>query len=280
MSDMPKTAPITGNPVTGNPITGNLLAGKRGLIMGVANERSIAWGIAAAAAAQGAELAFSYQMEGFGKRLRPLADSIGANKLIECDVAGAGAIDSCFETLAQSWPTIDFVVHALAFSDKDELKGNYMDTSRQNFINTMMISAFSFTETANAARKMMPNGGALLTLSYIGAQRIAPNYNVMGVAKAALECSVRYLAVDLGGENIRVNGLSAGPMKTLAGAAITGARHIYRHSEESAPLGRNPDIHEVGKAGLYLVSDLSSGVTGETHFVDGGFNNVAIPREA
>lgn len=258
---------------------GNLLAGKKGLIMGVANERSIAWGIAAAAAAQGAELAFSYQMEGFGKRLRPLAESLNSDTLIECDVSQEGAVADCFETLSKQWSEIDFVVHALAFSDKDELKGAYMDTSRDNFINTMMVSAFSFTETAHAARPMMPNGGALLTLSYIGAQRITPNYNVMGVAKAALECSVRYLAVDLGGDNIRVNGLSAGPMKTLAGAAITGARHIYRHSEENAPLGRNPDIHEVGGAGLYLISDLSSGVTGETHFVDGGFNAVAIPRE-
>jgi len=261
-------------------VTGNLLAGKRGLIMGVANERSIAWGIAAAAAAQGAELAFSYQMEGFGKRLRPLAESVGSDILIECDVAADGAVAGCFDTLCQHWSNIDFVVHALAFSDKDELKGHYLNTSRDNFINTMLVSAFSFTETAQAARKMMPNGGALLTLSYIGAQRTAPNYNVMGVAKAALESSIRYLAVDLGGENIRVNGLSAGPMKTLAGAAITGARHIYRHSEDAAPLGRNPDIHEVGKSGVYLISDLSSGVTGETHFVDGGFNTTAVPPEA
>ncbi len=261
-------------------ITRNLLAGKRGLIMGVANERSIAWGIAAAAAAQGAELAFSYQMEGFGKRLRPLAESVGSDILIECDVAAEGAVAGCFNTLSQHWSHIDFVVHALAFSDKDELKGHYLNTSRDNFINTMLVSAFSFTETAQAARKMMPNGGALLTLSYIGAQRTAPNYNVMGVAKAALESSIRYLAVDLGGENIRVNGLSAGPMKTLAGAAITGARHIYRHSEDAAPLGRNPDIHEVGKSGVYLISDLSSGVTGETHFVDGGFNTTAVPPEA
>ena len=255
-----------------------LLAGKRGLIMGVANERSIAWGIAAAAA-QGAELAFSYQMEGFGRRLQPLAKSVNSDILIECDVANEGEVQRCFETLSERWKTIDFVVHALGFSDKNELKGPYLNTSRENFSNTMMVSAFSFTETAQCARRMMPDGGALLTLSYIGSQRIAPNYNVMGVAKAALESSVRYLAVDLGGENIRVNGLSAGPMKTLAGAAITGARHIYRHSEDAAPLGRNPDIHEVGKSGLYLISDLSSGVTGETHFVDGGFNTVGVPRE-
>jgi len=258
---------------------GQLLAGKRGLVMGVANEKSIAWGIAAAAAAQGAEIAFSYQMEGFGKRLKPLAESIGSTILIECDVAAEGAVDKCFATLAKDWPTIDFVVHALAYSDKAELKGAYLNTSRDNFTSTMMISAYSFTEVARAARPMMPHGGALLTLSYIGAQRITPNYNVMGVAKAALEASVRYLAVDLGSENIRVNGLSAGPMRTLAGAAIGGARHIFRHSEDNAPLRRNPGLDEVGQSGLYLISDLSSGVTGEVHFVDGGFNAVAIPRE-
>jgi enoyl-[acyl-carrier protein] reductase I len=256
-----------------------LLAGKRGLVMGVANDKSIAWGIAAAAAAQGAEIAFSYQMEGFGKRLKPLADSIGSDILIECDVAAEGAVQSCFDDLAQHWPQIDFVVHALAYSDKAELKGAYLDTSRDNFTNTMMVSAYSFTEVARAARPMMADGGALLTLSYIGAQRITPNYNVMGVAKAALEASVRYLAVDLGGENIRVNGLSAGPVRTLAGAAIGGARHIFRHSETHAPLRRNPGLDEVGRSGLYLISDLSSGVTGEVHFVDGGFNTTAIPFE-
>ena len=258
---------------------GQLLAGKRGLVMGVANEKSIAWGIAAAAAAQGAEIAFSYQMEGFGKRLKPLADSIGSRLLIECDVAADGAVESLFNQLSEDWSEIDFVVHALAYSDKAELRGEYLDTSRDNFINTMMVSAYSFTEVARAARPMMPAGGALLTLSYIGAQRITPNYNVMGVAKAALEASVRYLAVDLGGENIRVNGLSAGPMRTLAGAAIGGARHIFRHSEDNAPLRRNPGLDEVGRSGLYLISDLSSGVTGEVHFVDGGFNAIAIPRE-
>ncbi|MDA9929878.1 SDR family oxidoreductase [Alphaproteobacteria bacterium] len=260
-------------------MTSGIMAGKRGLIMGVANERSSAWGIAKAAADAGAELAFTYQMEGFGKRLRPLAESVGSDLMVECDVANEGAIAESFEWLSKSWSQIDFVVHALAFSDKSELKDGYMNTSRKNFNDTMLVSAFSFTETAQAARAMMPDGGALLTLSYIGAQRISPNYNVMGVAKAALESSVRYLAVDLGGQNIRVNALSAGPMKTLAGAAITGARHIYRHSEESSLLGRNPDIHEVGKSGLYLISDLSSGVTGETHFVDGGFNAVAVPPE-
>ena len=260
-------------------MTAGLLAGKRGLIMGVANERSSAWGIAAAAAEAGAELAFTYQMEGFGKRLRPLAESVGSDLMVECDVAHEGAVAGAFDWLAGHWSSVDFVVHALAFSDKNELKGGYLNTTRRNFTETMMISAFSFTEVAQAARGMMPNGGSLVTLSYIGAQRISPNYNVMGVAKAALESSVRYLAVDLGGQNIRVNALSAGPMKTLAGAAITGARHIYRYAETSAPLVRNPDINEVGRSGLYLVSDLSSGVTGEVHFVDGGFNTIATPPE-
>ena len=259
---------------------GTLLAGKRGLIMGVANEKSIAWGIAKAAASQGAEIAFSFQMEGFGKRLAPLADSIGSKIMIECDVAEEGAVDRCFVQLATHWPTIDFVVHALAFSDKNELKGPFMNTSRGNFANTMMVSAYSFTEVARAASAMMPAGGAMVTLSFLGAQRSTPNYNVMGVAKAALEASVRYLAVDLGGQNIRVNALSAGPMRTLAGAAITGARHIFRHSQHNAPLQRNPALEEVGKAGLYLLSDLSSGVTGEIHFVDGGYNSVGIPGES
>ena len=258
---------------------GSLLAGKRGLVMGVANQKSIAWGIALAAANQGAEIAFSYQVEGFGKRLTPLADSIGSNIMIECDVAKAGAVEDCFAELATYWPTIDFVIHALAYSDKNELKGAYMDTSRDNFVNTMLVSAYSFTEVARTASKIMPAGGAMVTLSFLGAQRSTSNYNVMGVAKAALEASVRYLAVDLGGQNVRVNALSAGPMRTLAGAAITGARHIFRYSENHAPLRRNPGLEEVGQAGLYLISNLSSGVTGEVHFVDGGYNSVGIPRE-
>ena len=202
---------------------GSLLAGKRGLVMGVANEKSIAWGIAQAAAKHGAEIAFSYQIEGFKKRLTPLADSIGSNIMLECDVAKEGAVKYCFAELATHWPKIDFVVHALAFSDKNELKGAYMETSRDNFVNTMLVSAYSFTEVARTASNMMPAGGAMVTLSFLGAQRSTPNYNVMGVAKAALEASVRYLAVDLGGQNVRVNALSAGPMRTLAGAAITGA---------------------------------------------------------
>ena len=257
-----------------------ILAGKKGLIMGVANERSAAWGIAEAAAAQGAELAFTYQIEGFKKRLEPLATSIGSDILIECDVAAENGIKSAFTQLRQHWDQLDFAVHAIGFSDKSELKGPYYNTSRDNFANTMMVSAYSFTEVARAARDMMPDGGALVTLSFLGAQRSTPNYNVMGVAKAALEASVRYLAVDLGGQNIRVNALSAGPMRTLAGAAITGARHIFRHAEHHAPLKRNPGLDEVGRAGLYLVSNLSSGVTGEVHFVDGGYNSVGIPGES
>ena len=257
-----------------------LLAGKRGLVMGVANDKSIAWGIAEAAANYGAEIAFSYQIEGFRKRLAPLAKSIGSDILIECDVAKEGAVEQCFTELAAHWPAIDFVIHALAFSDKNELKGSYMNTSRDNFTNTMIISAYSFTEVARAASAIMPSGGAMLTLSFLGAQRSTPNYNVMGVAKAALEASVRYLAVDLGGQNIRVNAISAGPMRTLAGAAISGARHIFRHSEHNSPLQRNPGLEEVGSAGLYLVSDLSSGVTGEIHFVDGGYNSIGIPSES
>ena len=256
-----------------------ILRGKRGLIMGVANERSAAWGIAAAAAKHGAELAFTYQIEGFRKRLEPLAASIGSSLLIECDVAQEGAIARSFAELGKSWDSLDFVVHAIGFSDKSELKGAYYNTSRQNFADTMLVSAFSFTEVAAAARKMMPNGGSLLTMSYLGGVRTSPNYNVMGVAKAALEASTRYLAVDLGGQNIRVNTLSAGPMRTLAGSAITGARHIFRHSEKHAPLGRNPDIEEVGRAGVYLLSDLSSGVTGELHYVDGGYHHIGVPGE-
>jgi len=256
-----------------------ILSGKRGLIMGVANERSAAWGIAAAAASHGAELAFTYQIEGFRKRLEPLAASIGSSLLIECDVAEDGAIAKSFAELSTSWDSLDFVVHAIGFSDKSELKGAYYNTSRQNFADTMLVSAFSFTEVAAAARKMMPNGGSLLTMSYLGGVRTSPNYNVMGVAKAALEASTRYLAVDLGGENIRVNTLSAGPMRTLAGSAITGARYIFRHSEKHAPLGRNPDIEEVGRAGVYLLSDLSSGVTGELHYVDGGYHHIGVPSE-
>ena len=256
-----------------------ILSGKNGLIMGVANEKSAAWGIAQAAANHGAELAFTYQIEGFRKRLEPLAASVGSSHLIECDVASRESITLAFAQVANIWDRLDFVVHAIGFSDKSELKGAYLDTSRENFRQTLLISAFSFTEVAQAARPLMTEGGSLLTLSYLGGVRTTPNYNVMGVAKAALEASTRYLAVDLGRDNIRVNTLSAGPMRTLAGAAISGARHIFRHSEQQAPLGRNPDIHEVGKAAAYLLSDLASGVTGELHYVDGGYHHVGVPHE-
>ena len=256
-----------------------ILDGKRGLIMGVANEKSAAWGIGKAAAEHGAELAFTYQMEGFRKRLEPLAASAGSDFLIPCDVSDEHSITSCFDQIAAKWDRLDFVVHAIGFSDKSELKGAYLNTSRENFASTMLISAFSFTEVARAAKPLMHQGGSLLTMSYLGGVRTTPNYNVMGVAKAALEASTRYLAVDLGRQNIRVNTLSAGPMRTLAGAAITGARLIFRHSEQHAPLKRNPDIDEVGRAAIYLLSDLASGVTGELHYVDGGYHHVGVPAE-
>ena len=256
---------------------------KKGLIMGVANERSIAWGIAKALADHGAELAFSYQNEGFKKRLIPLMDSIKANKFYECDVSKdineTSSIENMFNKISETWDEIDFVVHALAYSDKEELKGKYVNCSRENFLNSLDISAFSFTRTAKSAFPLMiSKGGSILTLSYLGAERTTPNYNVMGVAKSALEASIKYLAMDLGKNNIRVNGLSAGPVKTLAGAAISGARHVYRYSESVAPLKFNPELEEVGSSALYLVSDLSSGVTGNIHHVDGGLHSVAIPK--
>ena len=253
-----------------------ILSGKRGLIMGIANENSAAWGIAKQAHNLGARLAFTYQIPAFEKRLIPLAKTVETDILIPCDVSQKTSTNTAMEKLSKYWTKIDFVVHAVGFSDKNELRGAYYNTSRENFKKTMLISAFSFTELAKSSLPIMSNGGSLLTLSYLGGVRTTPNYNVMGVAKAALEASIRYLAVDLGKHNIRVNGLSAGPMKTLAGAAISGARGIFRHSENNAPLGRNPDIYEVGKAGCYLISDLSSGVTGEIHYVDGGFNNVGV----
>ena len=256
-----------------------LMSGKRGLIMGVANDKSIAYGIAKACADQGAELAFTYQNDMMAKRVIPLAEGLGSSITMPNDVSEEGAATRVVETLAKDWDRVDFVVHALAFADKTALAGDYMDVNRQAFLDSMLISAFSFTEIACAVKPMMTNGGSLVTLTYLGANRITPNYNVMGVAKAALEASVRYLAVDLGRQNIRVNGLSAGPVKTLAGAAISGARHVFRHSETNAPLRRNPDMHEVGRAGLYLASHLSSGVTGEIHYVDGGFHHVGVPRD-
>ena len=255
-----------------------LMTGKRGLIMGVANDRSIAWGIAKACADQGAELAFTYQGEALEKRVRPLATSVNAQQVLPCDVADDASVDAVFKTLEAVWKTLDFVVHAIAFSDKDELKGLYVDTTRKNFTQTMDISCFSFTAVCARARALMPNGGSLLTLSYFGAERVMPHYNVMGVAKAALECSVRYLAADLGPDNIRVNAISAGPIKTLAASGIGDFRHILRWNELNAPLKRNVTTEDVGGAGVYLLSDLSRGVTGELHHVDGGYNVVGMMR--
>ncbi len=248
------------------------------MIMGVANDHSIAWGIAKACADQGAELAFTYQGEAFGRRVKPLADSVGARHLLPCDVEGIATVDAVFDTLKDDWGGLDFLVHAIAFSDKDELKGRYADTTRENFLRTMLISCFSFTEIARRAATLMPDGGSLLTMTYGGATRVSPNYNVMGVAKAGLEASVRYLAADFGPSGIRVNAISAGPVRTLAGAGISGARQKYNFHKENAPLRRSITIEDVGGAALYLVSDLSSGVTGEVHFVDSGFNTIAMPH--
>ena len=256
-----------------------LMRGKRGLIMGVANNHSIAWGIAKAAADEGAELAFTYQGEALGKRVKPLAESLGSSLVIPCDVEDIASVDAAFAELEKAWGTVDFVVHAIGFSDKNELKGRYIDaTTRENFSRTMVISAFSFTEIAQRAQKLMPQGGSLLTLTYGGATRVMPNYNVMGIAKAALEASVRYLAGDLGPQNIRVNAISAGPIRTLAGAGIAEARAMYNYQRAHAPLRRSVTIEDVGGSALYLLSDLSHGVTGEIHFVDSGYNIISMPR--
>ena len=253
-----------------------IMAGKRGLIMGVANERSIAWGIASAAAAQGAELAFTFQGDALRKRVEPLAASINSDMVMECDVTDDASMDSVFAEIEAKWGKIDFIVHAIAYSDKEELKGKYVDTTRTNFDRTMDISVYSFTAIAARAAKLMADGGSMLTLTYYGAERVMPHYNVMGVAKAALEASVRYLAVDLGGQNIRVNGLSAGPMKTLAASGIGDFRYILKWNEYNSPLKRNVTLEDVGGAGVYLLSDLSSGVSGETHHVDCGYHVVGM----
>ncbi|WP_334146091.1 SDR family oxidoreductase [Hyphomicrobium sp.] len=256
---------------------GPLMAGKRGLIMGVANDRSIAWGIARALHGQGAELAFSYQDGAFGRRAVPLAKSMGAEIVEPVNVLDLATVDSMFARIKEVWGSLDFVVHALAFSDPRELSGRYVNTTRDNFTNTMVISCFSFTEIAQRARALMPDGGALLTLTYGGATRSVPSYNVMGVAKAALEASMRYLAADLGPENIRVNALSAGPMRTLSGAGVSDARVIFNFQKEHAPLRRTPSLNDVGGSALYLLSDLSAAVTGEVHFVDCGYSTISMP---
>tara|TARA_R110000787_G_scaffold16622_25_gene50764 strand:- start:8745 stop:9548 length:804 start_codon:yes stop_codon:yes gene_type:complete len=255
-----------------------VMAGKRGLIMGVANDHSIAWGIANALSKHGAELAFTYQNENLRKRVSPLAESVGSDIVLPCDVSDSASLESVFEAVGKQWDSIDFVLHAIAYSDKSELQGRYLDTTRGNFLRTMHISCFSFTEVARLAKPMMNEGGSLLTLTYLGAEKVMPNYNVMGVAKAALEASVRYLAVDLGGDGVRVNALSAGPMRTLAGSAIADARYVYKKTAERSPIRRAVTLDEVGNSGFYLLSPLSSGVTGETMYVDCGFNVVGMAK--
>ncbi|MGE4129369.1 MAG: SDR family oxidoreductase [Hyphomicrobiaceae bacterium] len=256
---------------------GPIMAGKRGLVMGVANERSIAWGIARALAGQGAKLAFTYQDGAFGRRAVPLAESVGSEIVEPCNVLDLTTVDKVFDRVKSQWGSIDFIVHALAYSDPKERVGRYVDTTRDNYTNTMVISCFSFTEIAQRAAAVMPNGGSMLTLSYGGATRSVPSYNVMGVAKAALEASVRYLAADLGPQGIRVNALSAGPMRTLSGAGVSDARVIFNFQKEHAPLRRTPSLDEVGGSALYLLSPLSGAVTGEVHFVDCGYNTISMP---
>jgi enoyl-[acyl-carrier protein] reductase I len=258
--------------------TGGLMKGKRGLIMGVANDHSIAWGIAKALHAQGAEVAFTYQGESLGKRVKPLAAKLGSSLVLPCDVEDLASVDAVFEQLGTTWGSIDFVVHCIAYSAKNELKGRYADTTRENFARTMLISAFSFTEVAKRAAPLMTHGGSLVTLSFGGATRVMPNYNVMGVAKAALEAGVRYLAADYGPNGIRVNAISAGPIRTLAGAGIADARFMFNFQKAHAPLRRTVTIEDVGGSALYLLSELSNGVTGEIHYVDAGYNVISMPH--
>jgi enoyl-[acyl-carrier protein] reductase I len=255
-----------------------LMEGKRGLVMGVANDHSIAWGIARKLASEGAQLAFTYQDEAFAKRVKPLAQSVGSDFLIPCDVSEEKSVQAVFAAIKERWGTMDFLVHAIAFSNKAELRGRYADTTRSNFVYTMLISCFSFTEVTRAAVELMPHGGSIVTLTYGGSTRVMPNYNVMGVAKAALESSVRYLAVDFGPQNIRVNAISAGPIRTLAGAGVSDARLMFSFQRKNAPLRRTVTIDEVGGSALYLLSDLSNGVTGEVHFVDSGYSIMSMPR--
>jgi enoyl-[acyl-carrier protein] reductase I len=270
---------MPGSEANSSVITGSLMAGKRGLIMGVANNRSIAWGIAKACAAQGAEIALTYQGDALKKRVEPLAAELGATVVLPCDVTDAASMDAVFDTLAKTWGRLDFVVHAIAFSDKNELDGRYVDTTEKNFTQSMLISCYSFTALAKRAEKLMTDGGALLTLTYYGAEKVMPHYNVMGIAKAALEASVRYLAADLGKNGIRVNAISAGPIKTLAAAGIADFRYILRWNEYNSALRRNVTIDDVGGAGLYLLSELSRGVTGEIHHVDSGYHVQGMKNE-
>jgi enoyl-[acyl-carrier protein] reductase I len=257
----------------------DLMKGKRGLIMGIANDHSIAWGMARTLAAQGAELAFTYQGEALGKRVRPLAEQLKVDTVLPCDVENLDSVDQVFAALRAKWGHLDFLLHAIAFSDKNELKGRYADTTRDNFSRTMLISCFSFTELAKRAAEMMPEtGGSIITLTFGGSMRVMPNYNVMGVAKAALEASVRYLASDFGSRGIRVNAISAGPVRTLAGSGIGGARELFAFQQKHSPLGRGVTLDELGGSALYLLSDLSGGVTGEIHYVDSGYNVISMPR--
>ncbi len=256
-----------------------LMQGKRGLIMGLANDKSLAWGIAKKLSEQGAELAFSYQGDALLKRVKPLAEQLGSDTLIDCDVSDMDALDTAFDTLKAKWPTIDFVVHAIGFSDKSQLRGKFYDTTLDNFLMTMNISAYSLVAVAKRAREMMPDGGSILTLTYYGAEKVIPHYNVMGVAKAALETSVKYLAVDMGPENIRVNAISAGPIQTLAARGIGDFNYILKWNELNSPLRRTVTIEDVGGAGLYMLSDLSAGVTGEIHHVDSGYNVIGMKAE-
>lgn len=253
-----------------------LMQGKKGLIMGVANDHSIAWGIAKQVADAGAEVAFTYQGEALEKRVRPLAESVGSDLVIPCDVLNKDSMDAAFQTIKEKWGKLDFVVHAIAFSDKNELKGRYVDTSAENFSNSMLVSCYSFTEVCRRASELMPDGGSLLTMTYLGAERYLPNYNVMGVVKAALEASIHYIAFDLGGQNIRVNAISAGPIRTLAAAGIGDFRQILGWTEANSALGRNVTIEDVGSTGLYLLSDLSAGVTGEVVHVDAGYHKCGM----
>ncbi|MFP6746273.1 MAG: SDR family oxidoreductase [Alphaproteobacteria bacterium] len=255
-----------------------LMAGKRGLVLGIANDHSIAYGIARALHGAGAELALTYQGEGFHKRVKPLADAMDCELLMPCDVSDSASLDALFAAIEEIWGGLDFLVHAIAFSDRAELSGRYLDTSRENFVQTLAISCFSFTDLVRRSAALMKNGGAMVTMSFLGAHRVMPSYNVMGVAKAALETSVRYLAEDLGKENIRVNAISAGPMRTLAGAVIADGRYVHKYASEHAPLRNGLDLDAVGNSGLYLLSDLASAVTGEVMNVDNGFSLIGIPR--
>ncbi|HTR17930.1 MAG TPA: enoyl-ACP reductase FabI [Acetobacteraceae bacterium] len=262
------------------PAQGSLMRGKRGVVMGVANDRSLAWGIAQACAAQGAELAFSYQGDALEKRVRPLAESVGSSLVVPCDAGDDASIDAAFESIGRAWDGIDFLVHAIGWADKTYLRGRYLDTPRHAFLQALDISCYSFTAVSQRAVPMMRDGGSLLTLSYLGAERVMPHYNVMGIAKAALEASVRYLAADLGARNVRVNAISAGPVKTLAASGIGDFRYILRWNQLNAPMERNVGLGDVGGAGLYLLSDLSSGVTGEVHHVDCGYHVVGMKNPA